>query len=106
MYLDITRNNRLTVVVICVIRLFRPITTFMRLFVGYFNGNFVTFLFVGFCAILFRYFVAFWDFVVATVLLRHLMILGDLDIMALFLWDFIAFLTIVVAWLTVLLVMG
>ena len=91
--------------VIWMIWLLRPITTFVRLFVWDFNGNFVAFLFVGFCAILFWHFVALWNFDVTTVFLWHLMILGDLNIMALFLRDFVTFLAIVVARFTMFLVM-
>ena len=84
----------------------RPVATFVGLLVWYFNGNFVAFLFICFCAILLWYFVAFWDLDIAAMFLWYLMVFWYLDVMTLLLWYFVAFLSVVVAGFTMFLVMG
>ena len=102
----ILQDDELTVVIICVIWFLRPVATFVGLFVWYFNGNFVAFLFVCFCAILFWYFVALRNLVVATVLLWYLVILWYLYIVTLLFGNFVTFFSVVIARLTMFLVMG
>jgi len=86
--------------------LLRPITTSVGFFVRNFNWNFVAFLLVCFCAILFWYFVALRDLMVATVFLWYLVVLWYLHIVALLFGNFVTFLSVVIARLTMFLVMG
>ena len=92
--------------VIWMVWLFRPVTTFVGLFIWDLNRNFVAFLFICFCAILFRYFVAFGDLDVAAMLLWYLVILWYLYIVTLLFGNFVTFFSVVIARLAMFLVMG
>ena len=95
----VMRRYCLTAGVIMMASVFWPHTCVLLTLDWHLNGDLCAVLLVLLCAHLFWDILAMGHCVWCAVLLRNVVVFGDVDVVAFLLWDFLALLAIVVRWL-------